>query len=45
VEGLKLYEAIVESQILGTSQKQIATLQSAMEKLYQPYKSQKHKTQ
>jgi hypothetical protein len=45
VEGLKLYEAIVESQILETSQKQIATLQSAMEKLYQPYKSQKHKTQ
>ena len=38
VEGLKLYEAIVESQILDTSQKQIATLQTEMEKLYKTQK-------
>ena len=45
VEGLKLYEAIVESQILETSQKQISTLQYEMEKLYEPYKSPQYKSQ
>jgi hypothetical protein len=37
VEGVKLYEAIVESQILETAQSQISTLQSEAEKLYNPY--------
>lgn len=36
VEGVKLYEAIVESQILETAQSQITTLQSEAEKLYNP---------
>ena len=36
VEGIKLYEAIVESQILETAQSQISTLQSEAEKLYNP---------
>jgi len=36
-EGVKLYEAIVESQILETSQKQIKTLETEMVKLYNPY--------
>jgi hypothetical protein len=40
VEGVKLYEAIVESQILETSQSQIQTLQSEAEKLYNPVKAQ-----
>ena len=38
VEGVKLYEAIVESQILETAQSQISTLQSEAEKLYNPVK-------
>jgi hypothetical protein len=40
VEGVKLYEAIVESQILETAQSQIQTLQSEAEKLYNPIKVQ-----
>jgi len=40
-EGVKLYEAIVESLILDTSQKQISTLQNEMVKLYTPYTSSK----
>lgn len=36
-EGVKLYQAIVESQILETAQSQISTLQSEAEKLYNPY--------
>jgi hypothetical protein len=40
VEGVKLYEAIVESQILETAQSQIQTLQSEAEKLYNPVKAQ-----
>jgi hypothetical protein len=39
VEGVKLYEAIVESQILETAQSQISTLQSEAEKLYNPVKA------
>ena len=35
-EGVKLYEALVESQILETAQNQIATLQSQAAKLYNP---------
>ena len=37
VEGIKLYEAIVEAQILETAQSQISTLQSEAVKLYNPY--------
>jgi hypothetical protein len=37
IEGVKLYEAIVESQILKTAQSQISTLQSEAVKLYNPY--------
>jgi hypothetical protein len=37
LEGIKLYESIVESQILETTQKQITTLEREMEKIYNPY--------
>jgi len=37
IEGIKLYEAIIESQILETAQSQISTLQSEAVKLYNPY--------
>jgi hypothetical protein len=39
IEGVKLYEAIIESQILETAQKQIATLESEVVNLYNPYKA------
>lgn len=35
-KGVKLYEAIVESQIFETSKRQIVTLNNAAEKLYMP---------
>jgi len=35
-QGLKIYEAIVESLILDTSQKQIKTLEEELESLYRP---------
>lgn len=45
VEGVKLYEAIVESQILETAQSQISTLQSEAEKLYNPVSQVREKAQ
>jgi len=44
LEGVKLYEAIIESQILETSQNQIETLQSEVVKLTNPYTGKKSKS-
>ena len=38
VEGVKIYEAIVESQIFTTTQKHIEQLEKEREKLIAPYK-------
>lgn len=40
VEGVKIYEAIVESQIFNTTQKHIEQLEKEREKLIAPYKQQ-----
>jgi hypothetical protein len=44
VEGVKIYEAIVESQIFNTTQKHIEQLEKEREKLIAPYKQQSDKT-
>jgi hypothetical protein len=41
IEGIKIYEAIVEKQILETTQKQIVQLEKEREKLISPYVSKK----
>jgi hypothetical protein len=43
VEGVKIYEAIVESQIFNTTQKHIEQLEKEREKLIAPYKQQSDK--
>jgi hypothetical protein len=43
VEGVKIYEAIVESQIFNTTQKHIEQLEKEREKLISPYKQQSDK--
>jgi len=43
VEGVKIYEAIVESQIFNTTQKHIEQLEKEREKLIAPYKQQTDK--
>jgi hypothetical protein len=43
VEGVKIYEAIVESQIFNTTQKHIEQLEKEREKLIAPYKQESDK--